>query len=215
MTVLLNDRDIRALSLGNVGNSPYPKMIQPFSEAVQGGSVISYGLSHAGYDLRLGNTLLVFKNSYNETIDPKKFNSDNYCKRVFDEVKAQTESTCGSEQIKNRYLPFYIPPHSYALGYSYEYLRIPKHIKGRCVGKSTLARCGILINTTPLEPGWEGHLTIEISNISPCAGMVYPMEGIAQLEFELLTGEPEIDYGDKAGKYQSQGATPVPAKVKE
>jgi dCTP deaminase len=185
-------------------------MLFPFSEGVQSGGVISYGLSHAGYDLRLGKELWVFKNSYNEIVNPKKFKDEEYRRRVFDIVTPN--------QVEYPYLPlgaFVIPGHSYALGASFEHIHIPKHIKGRCVGKSTLARCGILINTTPLEPNWKGHLTIEISNISPCPAIVFAMEGIAQLEFELLSSLPEIDYEAKGGKYQSQGSYPVPARVKE
>lgn len=179
-------------------------MIEPFSEGVQGGGVISYGLSHAGYDLRLGDELLVFKNSWNATINPKWFKNEEYRRRVFDLVRPTEDGNV-----------YVIPPHGYALGVSLEYLRIPRMLKGRCVGKSTLARCGILINTTPLEPGWEGHLTIEISNITPCPAIVYAREGIAQLEFEQLSSEPEIDYEGKNGKYQCQWANPVPARVKE
>lgn len=213
--MLLNDRDIRALCKPPCwpinDDTEWDKtksMIHPFSEGVQGGGVVSYGLSHAGYDLRLGDELLIFKNSWNEILDPKRFKDDDYRSRVFDLVKTRTRGV-------NVGLHFAIPAHSYALGASLEYLRIPNHIKGRCVGKSTYARCGILINTTPLEPGWEGHLTIEISNISPCPAFVYAGEGIAQLEFELLTAVPSINYADKAGKYQGQGASPVPARVKE
>lgn len=202
---LLNDRSIRDLSLRHT-----PPMISPFSEGVQGGSVISYGLSHAGYDLRLGGELLIFKASYGELIDPKRFSNEEYRKRIFDTVPASQGPLHISE-----WGYFIIPPHSYALGVSLEHLHIPDYIKGRCVGKSTLARCGILINTTPLEPGWYGHLTIEISNITPCPALVYAGEGIAQLEFEMLNSPPEKHYGDKSGKYQNQGANPVPARVKE
>lgn len=204
--MLLNDINIRDCCLlpdGTPCNSP---MIEPFSEGVQDGGVISYGLSHAGYDLRLGDTLLVFKNTCNEVVDPKRFNDPDYCSRVFDEVKARADYRQGC-------CVFVLPPHGYALGYSLEYLRIPAMIKGRCEGKSTLARSGLLINTTPLEPGWHGHLTIEISNITPCPALVYAGEGIAQLEFETLMGLPGITYADKRGKYQEQQAVPVPARM--
>ncbi len=216
--MILSDRDIRALckppcwpvavNTGDVWLPEKHSMIHPFSEGVQTGEVISYGLSHAGYDLRLGDTLLVFKNTWNMTIDPKLFRSQEYRDKVFDKV---TPSIAAPG--KNGH--YIIPPHSYALGVSFEYLRIPRHLKGRCVGKSTMARCGLLINTTPAEPGWEGHLTIEISNISPCPAIVYANEGIAQMEFETLTAEPEVDYAQKAGKYNKQGYEPVPARVKE
>lgn len=95
-----------------------------------------------------------------------------------------------------------------------EYLRIPSHLKGRCVGKSTLARAGILINTTPLEPGWEGYLTIEIGNVSPCPAKLYVGEGIAQLEFEVLSSLPEMDYASKGGIYQGQDSV-TPPRVKQ
>jgi dCTP deaminase len=181
-------------------------MIEPYSEGVQGGGVIGFGLTHAGYDMRLGPTLLVFKNTWNEVINPKKFRDESYRRRVFDEVQAAEGGA------------FCIPPHSYALGNSLEYLRIPNWLKGRVVGKSTPARCGIIINCTPLEPGWEGHLTIEISNTSPCPVLVFSGEGIAQLEFEQLSDAPEQDYsqkGEAGGKYNFQGPEPVPARVVE
>ncbi len=204
--MLLNDVSIRELCL-----SHQPPMIAPFSEGVQGGGVISFGLSHAGYDLRLGYELLVFKNTWNEIIDPKRFRDEEYRRRVFDVVNPGSiyHKTIDGEEA------FVIPPHSYALGASLEHLDIPNWLKGRCVGKSTLARCGILINCTPLEPGWRGHLTIEISNITPCPALIYAGEGIAQLEFETLTGPPEVTYEGKQGKYQSQGSSPVPARIKE
>lgn len=201
--MILCDRDIRDLCC----HDPFP-MLAPFSEQVNEG-VISYGLSHAGYDLRLGDELLLFKNTYNETIDPKRFKDEDYRRRVFDRVTTSPMSVGVSN------LSFVIPPHSYALGASLEYIRMPRWLKGRCVGKSTLARCGILINTTPIEPGWHGHLTIEISNITPCPALVYAREGIAQMEFEKLTGEPDQDYADKGGKYQGQQSGPVPARIKE
>lgn len=198
--MLLSDREIRRLCIHD-GKLLKQPMLAPFSECVQGGGVISYGLTSAGYDLRLSSTLLVFKNTYNEIIDPKRFKDDDYKRRVFDEVCKPAGDS------------FVLPPHSYALGMSLEYIRVPRSLKGRCVGKSTLARCGILINTTPLEPGWHGHLTIEISNITPCPALVFSGEGIAQLEFELMTEEPEIDYGMKDGKYQGQTEV-TPARVK-
>lgn len=185
-------------------------LLHPFSEQVNDG-VISYGLSHAGYDLRLGDELLLFKNTYNEVIDPKRFKDDKYRSKVFDQVLSSV-TLCGLNVTGRGFL---IPPHSYALGASLEYIRMPRWLKGRCVGKSTLARCGILINTTPIEPGWHGHLTIEISNITPCPALVYAREGIAQLEFEIMESEPEQDYGDKGGKYQGQQSGPVPARIKE
>ena len=211
--MILNDATIRKLCVygGPAGEAVVRPnaMIEPFSEGVQGGGVISYGLSHAGYDLRLGDELLVFKNTWNEIIDPNRFKEEEYRKRVFDRV---TPAPKASRLPEGAYV---IPGHCYALGAWLEYLRIPTHLKGRCVGKSTLARCGVGINTTPLEPGWCGHLTIEIANHSQCPVLVFARQGIAQLEFEQLTAPPEKDYGAKGGKYQSQGAAPAPARVKD
>lgn len=215
--MLLCDKDIRILC---VGDKTYPNiheivagrqfvsatkrpLLDPFSEGVQGGNVISYGLSHAGYDLRLGYKVLVFKNSWTERVDPKAFKQDkDYQNRLFEDVRvAQGERV-------------WVPPNGYILGYSLEYIAMPSNLIGTCLGKSTLARAGIIINTTPLEPGWHGHLTIEIANASPCPVCLYAGEGCAQLRFELLTGTPEIDYEAKEGKYQAQGSEPVPSKVK-
>jgi dCTP deaminase len=196
--MILNDRDIRKLCLAPLFTHDRP-MIEPFSEAVSGDGVISYGLSHAGYDLRLGPDILLFDNQYGGVVNPKQFNNPEYHRQVFREYKGLT---LGHK--------FHIPPHGYILGHSLEYLRIPDHLKGRCVGKSTLARSGILINTTPLEPGWEGHLTIEIGNQTPCPAVVFIGEGIAQLEFETLSDLPEKTYAGK--KYQGQTGV-TPAKV--
>jgi dCTP deaminase len=179
---------------------PNKRLLHPFSEQVREG-VISYGLSAAGYDLRLAPKVLMFKDTYGEVVDPKLFSREDYRKRVFDEVYPNEDGS------------ILLAPRSYMLGYSFEYIRVPRYLKGRCVGKSTLARCGILVNTTPLEPNWHGHLTIEVSNINPCPVRVYAMEGIAQLELETLDAEPHLDYGSRGGKYQGQGAEPVPARI--
>jgi dCTP deaminase len=203
--MILCDKHIRELCIGD------KPMIEPFSEGVQDG-VISYGLCSAGYDLRLGNKLLVFKNTSNEIIDPKRFKDETYRARVFDEV---TPRRLGSAITMNEgyNCAYIIPPHSYALGVSLEYLRIPRHLKGRIIGKSTYARCGILINCTPAEPSWEGYLTIEVSNITPCPALIFALEGIAQMELEVLSSEPEVSYADKRGKYQCQPNEPVPARI--
>ena len=209
---------------------PHQIMIEPFSEAISGGGVISYGLSHAGYDLRLGPEILLFKNSSMQTVDPKAFGDEHYRKRMFDEwiysfdyvdfpelmeapplMRVHRWNLNGLDVTQlNSDNGYVIPPNSYILGRSFEYLRIPRHLKGRCVGKSTMARCGILVNTTPLEPGWEGHLTIEIGNITPCPAKMFVGEGICQMELELLSALPEVDYSEKWGKYQGQvGVTPA------
>jgi dCTP deaminase len=204
--MLLSDGDIRRLCQRDNAASP---LIAPFSEGRQGGGVISYGLTHAGYDLRLGRRLLIFKNTYSEVVNPKKArDTEDMLRLLFDEVTPRVING-----FANAYL---LPPApSYALACSLEYLRIPRNLKARCVGKSTYARCGLVVNTTPAEPAWEGHLTIEIANTSPCPVMIFAEEGIAQMEFETLSSLPEIDYGAKGGKYQGQKDEPVPARVKE
>lgn len=194
--MLLNDRQIRSLCSSSGG------MIEPFMEAVSGGGVISYGLTSAGYDLRLAEDVYLFDDSYPYPIDPKKFADADYRVGILRACRVHGDFGRGKFVV--------LPPNSYALGRSHEYLRIPRYLKARCVGKSTLARCGILVNTTPLEPEWEGHLTIEIGNVTPLPALLYVMEGIAQLEFETLTGEPEVSYKDKGGKYYKQtGVTPA------
>jgi dCTP deaminase len=199
---ILVDHQIRRMCHPKSPDSFKP-MLAPFSEGKQDG-VISYGLTSAGYDLRLGRQVFVFKNSFNELMDPKRLKQDEaYLNRVFDVRKDMADGTM-----------VVLPAHSYLLAYSLEYIWLPGNIKGTCVGKSTLARCGLIVNTTPLEPGWHGHLTIEIGNISPCPVPIYVGEGIAQLEFHVLGGIPEIDYAKKGGKYQGQGAEPVPGTVK-
>lgn len=200
--MLLRDRMIREYCLNPIYHGENGAMLSPFSEPVSGDGIISYGLTSAGYDLRLGKEIWVYKNTYGEVVDPKRFKDREYRERVFDWYMAEK--------------PVIIPAHGYILGSSLEYIRMPRQIKGRCVGKSTYARTGIIINTTPLEPGWSGLLTIEIANTNPSPALVYPMEGIAQLEFEYIDGVPEQTYdtkhGGKAGKYQDQQGV-TPAKV--
>lgn len=179
-------------------------MIFPFSEGVQGKGVISYGLTSAGYDLRLGYYLLVFSNINSLLIDPKLFSDEEYKNQILHKAKLM-------EGKRGQY--FVIPPNSYALGVSLEHIHIPRHLKGRCTGKSTYARQGLICNLTPVEPNWSGYLTIEMSNSTPCPAIVYAGEGISQLEFETLSSLPEKDYAEKGGKYQFQGNTPVPSIV--
>lgn len=196
--MLLADFTIREYCLNPIYHGETGPMLVPFSEAVQGNGVISYGLTSAGYDLRLGKEIWVYKNTYGDVIDPKRFKDEEYRNRVFDRYMAEG--------------PVIIPAHGYILGTSLEYISMPKNIKGRCVGKSTYARTGIIINTTPLEPGWKGLLTIEIANTNPSPALVYPLEGIAQLEFEYIDGTPKATYDTKGGKYQDQKGV-TPAKV--
>lgn len=189
--MILNDKDIRDLCLRHD-----PPMITPFSEAVKGGGVISYGLSAAGYDIRLGPDFRIFKGSYCEFSDPKRMSDENYLERMFDKIY----ETSG---------PVRIPANGYLLASSLEYFHVPDYVQGHCFGKSTLARTGIIVNVTPLEPAWFGHLTIEISNAGPCPAVVYAGEGIAQIVFHQLTSVPETTYADKKGKYQGQTGVTV------
>ena len=159
-------------------------MIEPFVEEQISKGVISYGLSSYGYDIRVADEFRIFTNVNATIVDPKHFDP----KSLVD-VK-------GDHCI--------IPPNSFALARSVEYFRIPREVLAICLGKSTLARCGIIVNITPLEPEWEGYITIEISNTSPLPAKIYAGEGIAQVIF-LRAEEPcEVSYADKRGKYQKQ-----------
>lgn len=160
--------------------------------------VISYGVSSYGYDLRIGNKFKVFKGVHCQIIDPK--NMSDLC---FEDVEIE---------ILDHIL---IPPNSFVLGYSVERLKIPDGVMCVCLGKSTYARCGIIVNVTPLEPGWEGHVTIEISNTAPLPAKVYVNEGICQVLFFQGAGIPDHSYTSKEGgsKYQNQGAEVTLPKV--
>jgi dCTP deaminase len=213
MSVLV-DWQIRVLSVGgHRGETQFAQgrpLLEPFSEGKQGDHVISYGLTSSGYDLRLGYSYFIFKNPRNVVVCPKRMKKDKeYQKQFLEEVKVGRDGKpldFGSE--------IEVPGHSYILAYSLEYIRVPRWLKGHCTGKSTYARMGLITNTTPLEPAWEGHLTIEIANSSPSPTAIYAGEGICQLEFVRLDQPPETDYAQKGGKYQNQGAEPVPATVK-
>lgn len=165
------------------------KMIDPFVDS-QVGTGVSFGVSSYGYDLRLSNEFKIFTNVYSSIVDPKQFSED-----AFVDVCADT---C------------IIPPNSFALARSVEYFRIPRNILTLCVGKSTYARCGIIVNVTPFEPEWEGHVTIEISNTTPLPAKVYAFEGIAQVLFFEAANECAISYADRKGKYQGQEGITVP-----
>jgi dCTP deaminase len=170
------------------------KMIEPFvetqvREAEPGKRAVSYGLSSYGYDIRVSEEFKVFTNVYNSIVDPKNFTED-----AFVDIS-------GKECI--------IPPNSFALARSIEYFRIPRNILVICVGKSTYARCGIIVNVTPFEPEWEGFVTIEISNTTPLPAKIYANEGIAQVLFFEAANPCAISYSDKGGRYQRQmGITP-------
>jgi len=169
------------------------KMIEPFEERLVSEGKVSYGLSSYGYDIRVAEEYKIFTNVFTTVVDPKNFDP-----RSFVDYK-------GSECV--------VPPNSFALARSVEYFRIPRDVLAVCVGKSTFARCGIIVNVTPLEPEWEGHLTIEISNTTPLPAKIYSNEGIAQL---LFFGGDEVcttSYADRKGKYQGQRGVVLPSVV--
>lgn len=158
--------------------------------------IISYGLSSFGYDLRLGHKFKVFSNINATHVDPKCFDKGNFVEREVEKV--------------GDYIT--IPPNSFILGYSLEYLRMPDDVVGQVIGKSTIARSGINCICTPLEPGWEGHVTLEFANCTPLPARMYVGEGCCQVMF--FRGErPDVTYGDRGGKYQNQGADAVGPKV--
>lgn len=164
-------------------------MIDPFVENQVRTGVISYGVSSYGYDMRVSDEFKVFTDVYNAIVDPKHFAPDSF-------VDIKTDVCV-------------IPPNSFALARSVEYFKIPRTVLTVCLGKSTYARCGLIVNVTPFEPEWEGHVTLEISNTTPLPARIYANEGIAQVLF-LEADEPcEVSYADKKGKYQGQrGVTP-------
>ena len=163
-------------------------MIEPFIEkqvrSIDGQSVVSYGTSSFGYDLRVSNQFRIFTNVHGSIIDPKNFDS-----RGFIEI---TGDVC------------LIPPNSFALALSIEWFRIPKNVLTICVGKSTYARCGIIVNVTPFEPGWEGKAVLEISNTTPLPAKIYAGEGLAQVLFFESDIPCKTSYADRMGKYQYQ-----------
>jgi dCTP deaminase len=165
-------------------------MIEPFVEAQVRDGVISYGLSSYGYDMRVADEFKVFTNVFNVVVDPK-----NFSQRSFVDIQADY---CD------------IPPNSFALTRSVELFRIPRKVACIVMGKSTYARCGIIINVTPLEPEWVGHITIEISNTTPLPARIYANEGIGQVLFLESDEECQISYADKKGKYQQQQGIVLP-----
>ncbi len=165
-------------------------MIEPFEDRQVREGVISYGVSSYGYDIRVADEFRIFTNVNNSVVDPKAFDSASF-------VETQKDVCI-------------IPPNSFALARTVEYFRIPRNIITLCVGKSTYARCGIIVNVTPFEPEWEGYVTLEISNTTPCPAKVYANEGIAQVLFLESDEECEVSYADKKGKYQSQQGVVLP-----
>ncbi len=168
-------------------------MIEPFASKQVSKGVISFGVSSYGYDMRIADEFKIFTNVHSTVVDPKHFSEESFV------------NFKGKECV--------IPPNSFALGKSVEYFRIPRDVLCVVLGKSTYARAGIIVNVTPLEPMWEGYVTIEISNTTPLPVKVYSNEGIAQVLFLESDEECEISYKDKKGKYQKQTGIWLP-KVK-
>lgn len=166
------------------------RMIEPFVETQKRDGVISYGLSSYGYDARCSDHFKIFTNVDSAIVDPKAFSPSSFVDR--------TGPVC------------IIPPNSFALTNTIEYFRIPRDILVICLGKSTYARCGIIVNVTPLEPEWEGQVTIEISNTTPLPAKIYAGEGICQFLFLQGASPCEVSYADKAGKYMGQRGVSLP-----
>jgi dCTP deaminase len=180
---LKNDTWIRRLAVEH-------KMIEPFVENQVREGVISYGLSSYGYDIRVTNQFKIFTNVHSAIVDPKHFNPDSF-------VDYEGEICV-------------IPPNSFVLTRTVEYFRIPRTVLTMCIGKSTYARCGLIVNVTPFEPEWEGFVTLEISNTTPLPARIYANEGIAQVVFLEADEVCEISYADRKGKYQAQQEIVLP-----
>ena len=180
---ILPDTWIRATAQGR-------GMIEPFVENQSHDGVISYGLSSYGYDARVADEFKIFTNVDNAIVDPKDFQQHGFVDRKTD--------VC------------VIPPNSFALARTVEYFRIPRDVLTICLGKSTYARCGLIVNVTPLEPEWEGHVTLEISNTTPLPAKVYANEGICQFLFFRGESPCETSYADRKGKYQAQTGVTLP-----
>jgi len=177
-----SDRWIREMSTKHA-------MIKPFSaKLIKKG--ISYGLSSYGYDIRVADEFKIFTNVNSEVIDPKNFSVESFV-----DVKAKS---------------ILVPPNSFALARSVEYFKIPREVITICLGKSTYARCGIIVNVTPFEPEWEGHATLEISNTTPLPAKIYANEGIAQIIFLGADEICKVSYKDRKGKYQGQKFITLP-----
>ncbi|MDQ7050448.1 MAG: dCTP deaminase [Enterobacterales bacterium] len=169
-------------------------MIEPYEPGQvrqsNGQKIISYGTSSYGYDVRCSNEFKIFTNVHSAVVDPKNFDDKSFVNI--------TSDVC------------IIPPNSFALARTVEYFRIPRNILTVCLGKSTYARCGIIVNVTPLEPEWEGHVTLEFSNTTPLPAKIYANEGVAQMLFFESDEVCETSYADRAGKYQGQTGVTLP-----
>lgn len=153
--------------------------------------LVSFGLSSYGYDIRVADEFKIFTNVLNSIVDPKKFDENSF-------VNVKTSDVC------------IVPPNSFALARSVEYFKIPRDVLTICLGKSTYARCGIIVNVTPFEPEWEGHVTLEISNTTPLPAKIYANEGIAQVVFFKAEEMCEVSYADRKGKYMKQTGITIP-----
>ena len=180
---VLSDRWIKKMAIEQ-------EMIKPFVSEQKSSKNISYGLSSYGYDARVSNEFKIFTDVDSVIVDPKNFKKNSFVSR--------TSKEC------------IIPPNSFALASTVEYFKIPKDVLAICLGKSTYARCGIIVNVTPLEPGWEGHVTLEFSNTTPLPAKIYANEGVAQFIFLQGNEKPEISYSDRKGKYMKQTGVTLP-----
>jgi len=180
---VLSDRWIKKMAIEK-------EMIKPFVSEQKSSKNISYGLSSYGYDARVSNEFKIFTDVDSVIVDPKNFKKNSFVSRT------------GKECI--------IPPNSFVLASTVEYFKIPKDVLVICLGKSTYARCGIIVNVTPLEPGWEGHVTLEFSNTTPLPAKIYANEGAAQFIFLKGNEDPEITYAQRNGKYMKQTGVTLP-----
>ena len=185
---IMSDKWIKKMSLEH-------EMIKPFSEGQirlddNGNKLISYGVSSYGYDVRCSNEFKVFTNIHSAIVDPKSFDENSF-------VDINSEVCI-------------IPPNSFALARTIEYFKIPRNVLTICLGKSTYARCGIIVNVTPLEPEWEGHVTLEFSNTTNLPAKIYAGEGVAQMLFFESDEVCEVSYKDRGGKYQGQTGVTLP-----
>lgn len=178
-----SDRWIRQMAMEQ-------QMIEPFVDGQVREGVISYGLSSYGYDVRCTDEFKIFTNVHSAIVDPKGFNPDSF--------------------VDYRGDICVIPPNSFVLTRTVEYFRIPRNVITICVGKSTYARCGLIVNVTPFEPEWEGYVTLEISNTTPLPARIYAGEGIAQVIFMESDEVCEVSYADRKGKYQKQQSIVLP-----
>ena len=180
--MIMNDKWIKKMALDG--------MISPFEAKQIREGKISYGLSSFGYDARVSDEFKIFTNVNSEIVDPKNFKQSNFVSKNGDECV--------------------IPPNSFVLASTVEYFKIPNDVMVICLGKSTYARCGIIVNVTPLEPGWEGYVTLEFSNTTPLPAKIYAQEGVAQFIFLKGNEKPNITYADRNGKYMKQSGVTLP-----